>query len=121
MSILDNKDPKVVALARHLDVSEESINEERDNTYSSDDARGEYLVLTNSEANEAWEESLNSYLNDMLDDRKTVPAWCAQYFNREAWKRDARHDGRGHSLSPYDGHEHEVKVDDEVIFIYRIN
>ena len=47
------------------------------------------------------------------------------YFDDEKWKRDARFDGRGHSLSSYDGAEHYETVffDGQNIdfYIYRIN
>ena len=39
------------------------------------------------------------------------------YFDREAWKRDARMDGRGHCLGSYDGGEYEVGD----YLVYRIN
>ena len=39
----------------------------------------------------------------------------------DAWKRDARMDGRGHSLSSYDGHENEETVEGTTFYIYRIN
>ena len=47
------------------------------------------------------------------------------YFDEEKWKRDARYDGRGHSLSSYDGAEYYETVffDGQNIdfYIYRIN
>lgn len=43
------------------------------------------------------------------------------HFDDEAWKRDARMDGRGHSLATYDGHEHYETVDGDEFYIYRIN
>ena len=65
----------------------------------------EWLVLTDSEADAAWDESLDSYIDDcgMLD---SMPELLRNYFDRGAWKRDARMDGRGHCLSSYDGSEY---------------
>lgn len=91
------------ALARHLDcnISEVEPAKYGENTY---DAQGmEWLVLTNEEADAAFNESLDNYIDDVLE----IPAWIVPYFNREAWKNDARHDGRGNALSRYDGEEHE--------------
>lgn len=67
---------------------------------------GEYLVLTDEEADELWDEYLEQYIDDCI--LPEVPESSQQYFNREAWKRDARVDGRGHTISPYDGNETEV-------------
>lgn len=74
---------------------------------------GSYMVLDDDEADELWEEYLESYLDEC------VPGSDGPYFDREAWKRDARHDGRGHCLASYDGSEGEQKVDCETYFIYR--
>jgi hypothetical protein len=43
------------------------------------------------------------------------------YFDDEAWKRDARHDGRGHSLSSYDSAENEEQFNGKWFYIYRLN
>jgi hypothetical protein len=113
-------DAKITALAKHLGVSEESISNCHGDTYESADAPGEYLVLDDAEADQAWDESLESYIDDcILPECKD--AVLAQYFDRDAWKRDAEFDGRGHCLSSYDGTEHEVQVDGDWIFIYRVN
>lgn len=88
--------------------------------YTSD---GTYLVVTDEEADDRWEESLDSYIDDCLE----IPENVQPYFNREAWKRDARSDGRAHSLASYDGREDEVEVqvefsdDSETFYIYRTN
>ena len=75
--------------------------------------------MTEDEANQAWDESLDSYLDDCV--LPELPKVAQQYFDRDSWKRDARHDGRGHSLSSYDGEDNEVKVDGEYLYIYRTN
>lgn len=109
---------KTEALATHLKVSEDDITEERNDTYSHEGA--EYLVLTDYEADQALSESLDNYLDECV--YPGLPAVAVQYFDQEAWKRDAvLSDGRGHSLSPYDGEEHEVKIDGTWYYIYRVN
>ncbi len=82
---------------------------------------GEYLVLTDEEADEMWDEQLDSYLDECV--LPELPETARRYFDRDAWKRDARHDGRGHSLSSYDGNEDEVydEEDDTTYYIYRTN
>ena len=76
----------------------------------------EYLVLTESERDERWDECLESYL-----DEGCVEGADSPYFDREMWKRDARMDGAGHALSSYDGSEEEVNANGEWFFIYRTN
>lgn len=111
-------DPKIQALAAHFSVSEEEISESHDE-YTVESEPGEYRVLTSDEADEAWEESLESYIDECI--LPECPEPVRSYFDREAWKHDAKHDGRGHCLSSYDGEEHEVKIDGEWYYIYRVN
>ena len=70
------------------------------------DDGSEYAIGTEVEADEAWEEYLNSYLDDCI--YPELPENMINYFDDEAWKRDARYDGRGHSLSCYDGNELDI-------------
>ena len=87
--------------------------------YDENDYNNDYLVLTDDEANEKWEEALDSYLEEC--GKPELPSNMQNYFDDEAWKRDARYDGRGHSLSMYDGHENEEVVNDTTYYIYRQN
>jgi len=93
-----------------------------------DDCYGvDYYVLTDEEADEKWEESLDSYIEECITpeiERLSEGAGNLGYyvtFNEEMWKRDARMDGRGHSLSSYDGNENEETVENTTFYIYRIN
>jgi hypothetical protein len=86
---------------------------------SGDEFNCDYLVLTDAEADDKWEEALDSYLDDCV--YPSLPKHLSGYFDDEAWKRDARMDGRGHSLATYDGHEHYETIDGEEFYIYRIN
>jgi len=79
----------------------------------------EWLVLTDGEAEYAWEEALENYLDDCV--LPEISSEWVRYFDSEAWKHDARLDGRGHSLAHYDGEEHGVNIDGEWIYLYRIN
>ena len=80
-----------------------------------------YLVMTEEERDTAWDERLESYLDECV--LPELPSALAGYFDSEAWKRDARHDGAGHALSSYDGEEHEYKLSDASpwLFIFRTN
>lgn len=123
-------DGKVEALARHLDVDPSTIEETRhsDDCFECSEKPGEYRVLTESERETAADEALDSYIDewlfaamsDRLDD--SIVDTLKQYFDRDAWKRDALlSDGYGHTLSPYDGAEEEEKIDGVWYFIYRVN
>ena len=81
----------------------------------SDDG-AEYAIGTDDEAEYAWEESLDSYIDECI--LPEIPKFARFYFNEEKWKSDARHDGRGHSLSSYDGCETDIG---DNLVMFRIN
>lgn len=94
--------------------------------FDTEDYNNDYLVLTDEEADEKWEESLDSYIEECIEPEidKLEGLGNLQYyikFDEEMWKRDAKMDGRGHSLSSYDGNENEETVEGETFYIYRIN
>lgn len=62
-------------------------------------------VYTEEEAETAWDEYLENYIEDCI--LYELPEQYRGYFDREGWKSDAKYDGRGHSLSGYDGVEYE--------------
>jgi hypothetical protein len=78
----------------------------------------EYMVLTDSEADDAEDEALNNYLEECV--YPELPDHLSCYFDDEAWKRDARMDGRGHLLATYDGNEYEETVEGTTYYIYRV-
>lgn len=78
-----------------------------------------YLVVTDDEADKKWDEDLNNYLDEcVLPD---LPENMRHYFDEDAWKRDARVDGRAHSLNRYDGNELWEEVNGETYYVYRQN
>ena len=81
-----------------------------------DGETGEYAIGTDSECDDAWEESLDNYIDECIIPE--LPESMVNYFDDESWKRDAKYDGRGHSLSSYDGNE--IELDDD-LFMYRIS
>ena len=112
-----NMPEKVKALSEWLECDPDDITEETDQIFS---AHGrEYLVVDDDEADELWDDYLDNYIDECLE----VPDSLEPYFDRDRWKEDARVDGRGHSLSRYDGCEHDVTVEydgmKETYFIYR--
>lgn len=116
-------EPAQLALASFLECEPDELTEERYQHYDSltvfSHGRQEYAVGTDDEADSAWDASMESYLDECV--LPELPETAKRYFDRESWKSDARYDGRGHSLSGYDGNENEVEVDGETYYIYRIN
>lgn len=112
-----NEPDKARALAQHLDIHFSLVEESTfdDNHF---DAEGcSYLVVTDEEADSLWDKSLDSYLDDCI--LPDLPDNMQNYFDTDAWKRDARMDGRGHSLNSWDGSEYDENVDGTTYFIYR--
>lgn len=109
----DGEEARRYALAVHLGEKPGDVENAYDNVYRC--GREEYLVLTEDEAEEAWDEELERYLDECVLPELSETAQA--YFDRESWKRDARHDGRGHALSGYDGNE----CDSEGFVLFRIN
>ena len=146
---LADYDERVIALAQHLDLNlepnfdlyvdeeateekqqeqreeaiQEVINEldnivnEYDNCYSY--YKEEYLVLTDEEADEEEDRQLDNYIDECV--YPEIPEHLQNYFDEEAWKRDAHMDGRGNIISTYDGCEYDETVNGTTYYIYRIN
>ena len=145
---LNDYDERVIALAQHLELNLEPdfqfVNED-DTEEAQEEARAEaikevtdeldsivegydrnifeyygqeYIVLTDKEADEEWDRQLDNYLEECI--YPELPEYLRVYFDDEAWKEDAKTDGRGHAISRYDGCEYEEQVNGTWYFIYRI-
>ena len=112
----DCDDYKYLALVSKLGVDALDADETSYDDCVFETGAGEYMVLTESEKETRWDDCLDSYLDDGC-----VEGADSHYFDREAWKRDARMDGAGHALSGYDGNEYEQNVFDDWFFIFRTN
>jgi len=110
---------KALALASHLEISVKNIEQDEYKEDTFLNGEEEYLVLTDSEADEKEEEYLDSYIDDYLI--CTLPESCKQYFNRDEFKSDCHFDGRGNSLATYDGWENCETIDGTEYYIYRTN
>lgn len=113
---IDSDEEKHSALAIELGCELAEVEGGRFDSNLFDAESGEYLVLNDDEADAAWEDSLDSYIDDCI--LPELPEIAQRYFDCEAFKRDARYDGRGHSLSSYDGVELELDGD---FYGYRVN
>lgn len=115
---MDTTTAKMIALMQHQRCDFDSLVE------CFDDSTFEYgciewRVLTEDEADAAFDEHLDSVLDDCILPDLDEALQC--YFDRDAWKRDASFDGRGHHLNSYDGTEYEESVNGETYYIYRTN
>lgn len=112
---------KIVALALHLGLDFEEAQNIGFPTYDDILEYGseEYLVCTDSEADTKWDAELNNYIDECI--LPEIPETYRNYFDNDAWKSDAKQDGRGHSLSRYDGNEDEQTVLGTTYYIYRQN
>lgn len=119
VEVQDTTDYKRIALMQHLSCAYDEVEYSNygDCIYLADGE--EYLVLTDSEADEAFDEALDSVLDEVILPDLDEALQC--YFDRDAWKRDASYDGRGHHLNHYDGCEEEVTVNGVDYYIYRTN
>jgi len=111
-------DEKALALIQHLQEDPEAIID-LVNEYGNDyNLNGEtYTILTDKEAEDAWDEELENYIDDCI--LPEMDNAYSNYFDREAWKKDARMDGRGHSLSHYDGEEHCETINGTDYYLYK--
>jgi len=105
-----------LALMLELSISDiDDIVEEGNNGWTVQGV--DYLAGTDEEMDDAWDEDLDNYLEECV--YPDLPDTLRNYFDDEAWKSDARMDGRGHSLNRYDGSEESVEIDGVWYFAYR--
>jgi len=113
---------KIVALALHLQIDFEDAQSIEVSSYDDcvlEYGREEFLVCTDSEADDKWDDDLENYIEECI--LPELPEAYRLYFDNEAWKSDAKQDGRGHSLGRYNGEEHEKTVSGTTYYIYRQN
>ena len=107
-----------LALALMLDLCINEIDdivEERNNRWCVQGT--DYLAGTDEEMDEFWDEDLNNYLEECV--YPDLPDHLRNYFDDEAWKSDARVDGRGHSLNHWDSSELSYCINSTWYYAYR--
>lgn len=114
---------KARALASFLDLEFDSwddIQEESSNEFKFGQNKW-YLVLDDMEADDAFDNSIDNYIEECV--LPEIPKQYQAYFDDDSFKSDCKLDGRGQSLSPYDGEENEGQDPEskEYFFIYRTN
>lgn len=79
----------------------------------------EYLVLTDSEADERADSYYRDSIQEFLGLGNDEWGRVSKYFDEDAFVNDCMLDGRGNTLSCYDGCEEEVDVLGTTYYIYR--
>ena len=119
VSLLESMDEQALWLCSAIDSNPADCTTEKHDFYGltvyTVDGK-EYAVGNDSECDDAWNQSLDSYLEECI--YPELKGNLANYFDDEKWKRDAKFDGRGHSLSSYDGEEIELGGD---FYAFRTN
>lgn len=80
---------------------------------------GEYLVLTDSEADDWEEEGLRQLFDDMVP-REVRDSFVGNYLDVEKFVED-NSGNRGENINGYDGTEEEVEFEGTTYYIYRNN
>ena len=125
MTKFEELNERMQAVAQHLNIENnpEELENLQESTYNENIIEyynEEYEVLTDEEADDRWEEELQYYIDECIMP-EIKDETLRRYFDEEAWKRDARFDGRGHAISRYNGCEYEEKINDTWYYIYRQN
>ena len=108
---------RVRALAQHLGCHFSLVEETTYNDNCFEAEGKEWLVVTDSEADQLWDDAMDNYLDECV--LSELPSNVQNYFDTESWKEDAKMDGRGHSLNHWDGCEYYEEVDGETYYIYQ--
>lgn len=107
-----------LALALMLDLKVNEIEDIEENDDIHWTVQGvDYLAGDDDEMDQEWEDDLDNYLEECV--YPDLPENMRNYFDDDAWKRDAKFDGRGHSLNRYDGGELETCVNGTYYYAYR--
>jgi hypothetical protein len=112
----DGRDAELcAALCKMFDLTENDLSDIEINDNRVTVQGNDYLAGNDDEMNEEWDINLENYIDDCLE----IPENMERYFDREAWKEDAKQDGRGHSLNSYDGGEEEEKINGTYYYAYK--
>ncbi len=74
-----------------------------------------WLVGTDSELDDIWEENLRRLIDEVLE----IPDHVRSYFDEDRWVSDAKTDGRAHTLARHDGCEWSEDIGDTTYFLYK--
>ena len=79
----------------------------------------EYRVLTDLEADQAFDDYYDDLIDEMLD--KALPEALRCYFDYDAYKRDIKiNEGRGPALASFDSVEDYTTIGGQTFYVYRV-
>ena len=110
---------KVLALCLEDNLNTDDLDSITENNNIIEIGNREWLVVTDEEGDELWDECLDSFIDSCIIDE--IPKHYRNYFDCEKFKQDCKYDGRAHSLAGYDGRESTQNVNGITYYIYRTN
>ena len=111
----DNKidEEELLAKIEDLEIEKQDISDDDDNWDYTQEAKDRYVERR---MDEVRDDPMDALRNFGMEDR------VADFIDEDGFIEDAiSTDGRGHTLSSYDGHENEITFNDEWYYIYRTN
>lgn len=107
---------RILALGRHLDFEFDLNDVTVSGDYYISVDGTEYIVCTDEEADELFEDRIKDHFNDIV--LTNIPEGYRRYMDFEKFKSD-EYQERGEYIAYYDGEEHEEHVDGTTYFIYK--
>lgn len=115
-NFMDSECALALALMLNLSVNEiDDIIEEKNDRWCVQGVG--YLACSDDQMDEYWDEELDNYLEECV--YPDLPENMKRYFDDDAWKRDAKMDGRAHSLNRYDSSELSQCINSTWYYAYR--
>jgi len=104
---------ELLAKIEDLEIEKQDISDDDDNWEYTQEAKDEYVERR---MDEVKDDPMSALRDFGMEDR------VADFIDEEGFIEDViSTDGRGHTLSSYDGHENEITFNDEWYYIYRTN
>ena len=104
---------ELLAKIEDLEIEKQDISDDDDNWEYTQEAKDSYVE---SRMDEVRDDPMDALRNFGMEDR------VADFIDEEGFIEDVINtDGRGHTLSSYDGNENEITFNDEWYYIYRTN
>jgi hypothetical protein len=109
----DWEEEEIKGRIEELEQTKEDISEDDDNWEYTQESKDRYVE---SRMDDVRDNPMDALRDFGMEDR------VADFIDEDSFIEDViSTDGRGHTLSTYDGHEHEIVFQDEWYYIYRTN
>lgn len=119
-SVNEDQAERIAAFVKMFDLSEDDLQDIVINDTNVHIQGIDYIAGTDDEMEEEYDKELDSYIDEcVFPGGNNSNTTLERYFDREAFKRDARIDGRAHSLNRYDGGEEYATINGTAYYAYR--